>query len=587
MKSIKQRFDKLSYRKKVMIYYLLAVSIPFIIGTTYLYKTIVSSSQKSIDNSIEQRLEQDQASLITKLTTIHDYGYSFSINSTLNSFFANEHYDDATLINTLDSSIKPILSWMENTSKNYGDFRFLTTNETVPESEYFIDLNKHASEKWVKSLQKNINDNGYYYEPYHKTRNYLYYKPKEKQTFSILYFLPYARNTFLEVDISNDYLFNDIFNSPILNSGKMIFITDDGKIISNDSDMIDLEQILFKSIPKNKQTINFSQETYYIKKKRVSKLNGYLYSLVPASNIKTVTNEAHLTFILIIIILIILLLLISYIISTLLLKRINVMHKAVQTIQKGNFDISIPVNSSDEIDELAKGINVMSYKINDLINAVYKAEVNQKEAELSALQSQINPHFLFNTLETFRMMSELEQNEELSTSLVSLGNIMRYNLSASQLNVSLKDELKIIIDYVAIQNLLYNNRIILKMSIDRNLMETPMPSFILQPLIENSIVHNIHHIEEHLIINVVGKDTINGILISVSDNGVGMDTDQLASLREKMNTERSDRDNNEHIGLWNVNQRLQFYFKKRSQLTFKKNKANGITVYFDIPFEND
>jgi sensor histidine kinase YesM len=274
--------------------------------------------------------------------------------------------------------------------------------------------------------------------------------------------------------------------------------------------------------------------------------------------------------------------LLAVILSNGLISRINTMVGAVHQIQSGDFSVHKNVQGNDEIDELAGNINLMSARINELINTVYRAETLQKETEIRALQAQINPHFLFNVLETFKMMAELNDDERLADGITSLGQLMRYNVSLSLKPTTLDAELQNLHSYINIQNLILNKRLHVDYDIPEECRSAHVPRLLLQPLVENSIKHGFSSITGNLLIHIKANLLENQLNITLSDNGTGMTGEELDVLCKKVYSPIGD-DSSHGVGLWNVNQRLKLIFG-RSELQFASNSpGNGFTVIIAIP----
>ncbi len=262
---------------------------------------------------------------------------------------------------------------------------------------------------------------------------------------------------------------------------------------------------------------------------------------------------------------------------------------AVKTIQKGNFDIRIPLYGEDEIDELAQEINIMAGKINELINTVYLSENLQKESQLAALQSQINPHFLFNTLETMKMAAELGETERLKTGLTSLGGLMRYTLSAAKNPVSLDIELRNLSYYMNIQNMLLDDRIRFRVDIPEDIQKkVHILPLTLQPILENSIQHGFKRRIGILEILLTLEQSDNGTLLSVSDNGSGITEKTLKNLLAELKKDQQPQNTKARggIGLWNVNRRLVLTFGEASALLITQNPMGGVITCFFLPKDN-
>lgn len=227
----------------------------------------------------------------------------------------------------------------------------------------------------------------------------------------------------------------------------------------------------------------------------------------------------------------------------------------------------------DEIGTLYRAYNFLVIRIQHLMQNITEAAEMEKRAELRALQAQINPHFVYNTLDTVCCLLMLDGKEEITDILVSLSQIMRYNTKKPQELVPLSREIEILQRYYLIQQACYEDSLLLECDVEESAMEILVPKQILQPLVENAIFHSIGITSDKRIITVRGKVFGERLIIDIQDNGKNADIDTINSLiRDSTPTECS-----ENIGVKNVNERLQYIYGIQSGLTFLCDE-NGYTV---------
>lgn len=170
--------------------------------------------------------------------------------------------------------------------------------------------------------------------------------------------------------------------------------------------------------------------------------------------------------------------------------------------KKGDFNIKVKVDSKDEIGQLSKTFNIMTERIKSLINEVYVDKINKKGLELQMFQNQINPHFIYNTLESIHMMAEINNDKDTAVIASSLGSIIRYGLSRKNNLVTVKDEIKNIETYILLQKIRVENIESFIVEVDKSLYKHKVIKLILQPIIENTIYHGMDDIEENREIKV-------------------------------------------------------------------------------------
>lgn len=259
-------------------------------------------------------------------------------------------------------------------------------------------------------------------------------------------------------------------------------------------------------------------------------------------------------------------------------------------VKQGNFDERVPVDSHDEIGKLGWQFNQMVGEINRLVNEVYLGSLREREAELAALQSQINPHFIYNTLESINMMAIRSGNYDVSDMVSSLGKLMRYTVVREDGLVTLAQEMASLESYVRIQKIRLGDRLQVYMDVEEKLLEQCIPKLLLQPLIENAITHGIEHEESGGTIWLVALCQEGELQISVRDNGKGMREHELQRVISSLHTPMQQHEvaTGTHNGtaLRNISQRLSLLFGDSYGLSIASAFGQGTRITLRIPLEN-
>lgn len=260
---------------------------------------------------------------------------------------------------------------------------------------------------------------------------------------------------------------------------------------------------------------------------------------------------------------------------------IKLLSKAMAQVQKGDFAVRVPNKRKDEIGELTESFNYMLEEINTLIRQVYQEKIAQKNAEVQALQAQINPHFLYNTLDSINWMLIDREENDISDIIISLGSLMRYSIEDENAFVPLGRELEYVLCYLKIQKNRLEDKLEYQISADESLEAYMVPRLILQPVVENAITHGIEPGRQRGNIRIAAEDYGEEILISVEDDGIGMTQDQLEHLRD----ENPDVEKEGHtgIGIRNVDRRLRLHYGDRYGLMIESIHGKGTIVRLRIP----
>lgn len=587
-------FQKMHYKSKLILCYLILVSIPLSLSIVLLYNSIIKPVQDNAMKSIESRLEQELHTVSSQMEKLDKVAYLLSTNTTVNHFFTPEYYDDLTIIKAMNNDILPLMSWLEASNPDIFQYHFFTGNPSIPETSFFHHCGSFQEEAWMKEMQTEVSRAGYYWEGAHSGRSYRRFGNSQGQTVYSLFYPLLTDGNYLEICIRPSVFFDNLETLPVLSSGSLAYTTLEGNLIAGNipSGTASSLEELFSKVrydapdPLNPYAVTLDGVPYFVCYRTVDSLKTRIIALVPAEDILEPQERAKQYFTLSILATITGTILLSLVLSSLLIHRINKMTESVEKIQAGDFHVHLPISGEDEIDQLASAINYMAVQIDSLINKVYKAEVLQKETELAALQAQIDPHFLFNILDTFKMIAIIHNLDDFSDSIAALGSLMRYNISASSDHCLLRQELKILQDYINIQNLLLNNRVTLLLSVPEELLDFEIPNFILQPIAENSFVHGFQNKLDALILKVSIADREDCVEIRIEDNGTGIEDAQKLMLYDSMKEAAASfriASPGQGIGLANVYLRLYLHYGNSVSLHLEQSSLGGACVFLALP----
>lgn len=261
------------------------------------------------------------------------------------------------------------------------------------------------------------------------------------------------------------------------------------------------------------------------------------------------------------------------------LSPLKQIRRYMKYIENENFNVSINVKGNDEISLLGKSFNKMSKKLNELINEVYTVQIKQKEAELKALQAQINPHFLYNTLDTIYWMCRMENAVESSYLIQALSRLFRLSLNSGNEFTTVRHEIDHLDNYLTIQEKRFEELIRFKINVSDEVLGCKVVKLVLQPLVENAIYHGIEKKGSQGTISVSVLREGNDVVYIIQDDGAGADEEELTKLLEKVEK------NNRGFGIKNVNDRIKLYFGNEYGIKFSSSYENGTTVTVRQPFD--
>ncbi len=267
-----------------------------------------------------------------------------------------------------------------------------------------------------------------------------------------------------------------------------------------------------------------------------------------------------------------------------LTNRMDIILEAMKQASEGNLEERVPVpygKALDELDIIAKNFNQMCEDMNAYIQKSYLSELEQKNAELCALQSQVNPHFLYNTLEVIRMKAICNGDREVGRMLYSLAVIFRSQIKEQDI-ISIAKELHYCKKYLELFEYRYHNKFSFEIQCDEKLLERKVIKFVVQPIVENYFVHGIRleSDDNRLVIRVFQEE--NDILIHVSDNGKGMTMGEIQRKNQQLNSGSQDKGS---IGIQNVHTRMRVAYGEPYGVTLRTNDQGGICVVLRFPGE--
>jgi two-component system sensor histidine kinase YesM len=290
---------------------------------------------------------------------------------------------------------------------------------------------------------------------------------------------------------------------------------------------------------------------------------------------------------------------VSMVISILLSQRISQpikrLRRSMRAVEQGDFDVTADIRSSNEIGELGMDFNIMVGEIKKLLRRVTVEQEQKRKSELNALQMQINPHFLYNTLDSVIWMAEGGKQEEVIAMSSALARLFRLSISKGREIVDVASELEHVKNYLTIQKIRYKDRLDYHIDVDDDIKSCKIVKIILQPLVENAIYHGIKNNSAAGTVRISGRRTGKGMDLVVRDNGTGMDRESLERLRQKLRAPGPAGEEPEPgggvpagiagngVGVRNVDERIKLYFGPAYGLEFESREDEGTTVFIHLP----
>ncbi|WP_026675155.1 sensor histidine kinase [Alkalihalobacterium bogoriense] len=277
-----------------------------------------------------------------------------------------------------------------------------------------------------------------------------------------------------------------------------------------------------------------------------------------------------------------------YSFSHLISKRILMLNKEMRKVAKGDLATYANVEGKDEIGELAEQFNKMTNSIQQLLKEVEQKnqekrtlQRRQSDIKLKMLASQINPHFLFNTLETIRMKALMKEEREIAHIVKRLGKLLRSSLDVGGALIPLKQEIEMVKTYLEIQSYRFEDRLDYELLIDPEIEHIKIPPLLIQPLVENAVIHGLENKMEGGKV-IVQASIVNGsVLVQVIDNGIGIADEKKEEIHHTLTEKDGETDG--RIGLKNVHERIILSFKTSKGIVIQSEYEKGTRIYFYVP----
>jgi two-component system, sensor histidine kinase YesM len=258
---------------------------------------------------------------------------------------------------------------------------------------------------------------------------------------------------------------------------------------------------------------------------------------------------------------------------------ISELNKKFKLVENGDLAVRAQNKANDEMGELSTSFNHMVEKLKVLIDSLLNEQKKQSDMEFQILQAQINPHFLYNTLDSIRWLAVINNINPICDMTNALINLLKYNISKSSIMVTLAEELESVVNYVKIQKYKYGDVFDVQYNVKKNTTHCMIPRFILQPIVENSIIHGFEGVEYKGSISINTRIESSKLIIDILDNGSGIDSETLENIANNNYSKKKF----SGIGINNIQERIKTYCGDEYGLSFSSSSSGGTKVTLTLP----
>ncbi|MDF2989208.1 MAG: hypothetical protein K0R50_4718 [Eubacterium sp.] len=587
-----QKFSGIKLKNKLLISYLLLIIVPFGIFAVMSNFRVYEAVETLVGYSAKHSFEQSGLFVSYKIDKIINTIDVLLVDKKINNTISQDPEQLGIPSQMLDmQDLSRYLRSFQNQDevfnvKLYVKDEFLYSSEKVnflsfqdaKKSGWFEDFTRdHKKVIWVKTTEQD-----YTTKPDNSEVKRVSAISAILDKSNYLNFLGFVRIDILEKNL------NDILKKASSTKNSVTYIQNSkNEIISSSVEKIDMDWLLGSSTLEEycKNGIyygnqQFGDERVLLACQRLPNSDWTLVSVTPFSEITSVGKEIQNQILLMFLLIGTGAYILAYVISSSITKNISLLIKNMRLLKKGDFNIEITTKSNDEIGELVENFNSMSARLKFLVDEQYRIGQEAKNAELLALQAQINPHFLYNTLDMINWSAINNNVPEISDTVQTLSKFYKLSLSKGSNIIPIRNEIEHVKMYMEIQNRRFENIFDFQVHVDEEVYQYTTLKIILQPIVENSVLHGIlQKTDRSGLILITGYVSEGVITLQVQDNGAGMKPEQLKNIL----TPQPGTSSTHGYGLRNINERIKLYYGEQYGLEYSSVLGKGTTVTIHIP----
>lgn len=584
-------FRHVKFRTKILCVTGIVTLLPIAFLFGFFYRQIASLQEREITNST-LAFEQNAYSINQAMDGVVSNALQACSNPEISGFFSKQTNSKQYILGYV-TSLRPYMSfYQEAASPHVAAFRFYTQNQHLFSNLAVHNVYKSQDTAFFDEISEALEGNRLVVLLSQKGRTYYSIEYSSQGSLSI--FCPVASlassRTVLECELSLSSVYQDLkfstndFESTgytLLHQSGQVLFSSDPQWAAQAAHAI-LPQVIEKGQVRNMQ-LSFDGKNLLVNAAPLSSIDCVLISHSDLGAVFKPVRDFQLPVLLMILLCVLVCCLLATALVNSLLRRSRTINNAILQIQEGDFDVCLPVEGSDFIDQVAENLNGMAAQIKNLIHNNYESQLEIKDLQIRMLSQQISPHFLYNTLECLRMRAVLEDNLETAQALLSLGRLLRYYANYAGEFATVSAELEVARDYLNIVSMMEEQDCVLEQDIPQALLSRSMPRFMLQPIIENSVKHGGNAqgaaVQIHLSLQEEG-----GLLrFTVRDNGAGVPPERALEIQQRLLAGADGAAPETSIGLFNTNARIKLLYGEEYGILFSSIEGVGASITLTIP----
>ncbi len=569
----------MSIMRKIVLGYVILIFIPVLAFGYHYYTQIYGNLTRQFVESRQKILEQAYANMKTDFARIQSVHRVLQYNPYLTDYLDGVYQSDADSVYSLIRYILPLYTQSMFANPEIESIVIYKMKDPVlPITNLFRDRSMldPAIEETVSSL---------------KAGRGMWLRADPEASEPGLVYYQYIYNTqiterigLLEIRVRSGLIRNFYDAAGVEANWKALLLTGEGRLLTNDPPGLDAMTI--KLLQTEDRSFHINRKTI-VNQLKLEPLDVRVIVTGRVGDVFRSVKQKEIVLVTMIVLLLLALSIAYYVLASTITKRILRLARHMRTLNDDNLrqhSIKRGRFEKDEIGFLTATYNVMVRRMDELINNVHRAELRNKEAAYQVLQAQIKPHFLYNTLETIRMVAEANDDKEVADISFWFGKLMRYSLSSEQDETVLAKEIEMVTFYLNIHKMRLQSRLTYDINVALDAERLACPRFLLQPLIENCIVHGASAVLRPVHIRLQATESEREVAIEISDNGNGIPESRLLALQDRLSRQEEYRKAEEPIGvgLTNVNERIKTFFGGESRLEVFSEPGKGTCLRIAI-----
>ncbi|WP_274365395.1 sensor histidine kinase [Paenibacillus thermotolerans] len=581
---VKLTLNNFRLRNKMLIVYFLSVFVPIVFTNIVFYNVTIENVKKQRMQDISRAVEQIKQEFRSEIEDAVGISGVFYTDLLLNEIIEADYDSPIDYLEAYDSYLRRVLN---SYAPVYHSVQAITVYVDNPTMLHSGGIGYISEEVKNKEWYRIITGMKYSAPIFLRTES-----NGAKDTFSIVRKMDFvsgqnSREKILKIDLRTSAI-NQIFSNLNL-QGNIYLVNEKGVIDYTTDKSVDWrkEHVAFDKLSLSEGTITLETDYAY-----VNYLDGWRIIGTISENevLKEVRKSRDF---------IVLLASVNMVIPTFIIiwftrslnNRLARILKHMKKVKNQQYDTIDHAESRDEIGQLTGEFNRMTLRVKSLIQDVYMADLQKKDlelqsryAQLNALQSQINPHFLFNALEAIRMRSLIKNEQETAKIIRNMAKVLRNSLVWRKDMVTVREEMEFIDCFLEIQKYRFGDKLVYRLEVEESAYDCQVPKMAFLPFVENASIHGVEPLKGNGLIELTIGVSQDKLLFELKDNGVGMDEEKLRELRDYLGRpeEMGDR-----IGVQNVVYRLKLYYGDRFRIQFDSEPGKGTVVRIAIPLENN